>query len=384
VRARVLAVACLACACATFALARQQAAATLTLVSPAAESYVSGSITLEARIDPESAAVQSVTFFGDGRSVCVLRQAPWQCTWDSGVGVREHVVRVAALLADGTRLVKSIRTRGTSFVESVDVDAVQVTVTVTDRHGKVVRGLPRSAFSVKEDGRAQQITAFASEHIALEIVVALDVSQSMTSSIPVLKTASRGFLSALRPADQVTLLAFNDNIFTLARRSTNPAQRLKAVDRLAPWGGTALYDAILTGLNVVGRQPGRRSIVVFTDGEDQSSIATLDRVRTRMETSDATVYTIGLGRGIREDTLKNVLQRLATMSGGRSFVTEKIDRLQRAFDEIIDELSGQYLLAYVPSNDRRDGTWRRIQVEVSNGQYQVRAREGYRAPGKRR
>jgi Ca-activated chloride channel family protein len=381
---RLLAAACLACACATAALARQQPAATLTIVSPADQSYVSGSVTLEARIDPASAAVQSVTIFADGRSVCVLRQPPWQCTWDAGVGVREHVVRVAALLGDGTRLVKTIRTRGTRFVESVDVDAVQVTVTVTDRRGKVVRGLPRTAFTVTEDGRPQKITAFASERIALEIVVALDVSQSMSPAIPVLKSASRGFLSALRPADQVTLLAFNDNIFTLARRSTNAAQRLKAVDRLAPWGGTALYDAILTALNVVGRQPGRRSIVVFTDGEDQSSIATMDRVRTRMETSDATVYTIGLGRGIREDTLKNVLQRLATMSGGRSFVTEKIDRLQRAFDEIIDELSAQYLLAYVPSNDRRDGTWRRIQVKVSDGEYQVRAREGYRAPGRRR
>jgi Ca-activated chloride channel family protein len=381
---RIAILACLVCACTAMARARQPAPATISVVSPAAGSYVSGSVTLEARVDPPSTPVQSVTFFGDGRSVCVLRQAPWQCTWDAGAGVREHVVRVAALLADGTRLVKSVRTRGTSFVESVDVDAVQVTVTVTDKHGKVVRGLPRSAFRMKEDGRPQQITAFAGEHIALEIVVALDVSQSMTAAIPVLKTASRGFLSALRPADQVTLLAFNDNIFTLARRSTNPAQRLKAVDRLAPWGGTALYDAILTALNVVGRQPGRRSIVVFTDGEDQSSIATLERVRTRMETSDATVYTIGLGRGIREETLRNVLQRLARMSGGRSFVTERIDRLQRAFDEIIDELSGQYLLAYVPSNDKRDGTWRRIQVEVSHGEYEVRAREGYRAPRPRR
>jgi Ca-activated chloride channel family protein len=379
-----MAAACLACACVTLALAGQEAAARLTVVSPAADSYISGPVALEARIDPASAAVHSVTFFGDGRSVCVLRQAPWQCTWDAGATIRQHVVRVTALLADGTRLVKNVRTRGTGYTESVDVDAVQVTVTVTDRRGKVVRGLPRSAFTLKEDGRPQRITAFANDRIPLEIVVALDVSQSMASSVPVLKTASRAFLSALRPADQVTLLAFNDNIFTLARRSTNPAQRVKAVDRLAPWGGTALYDAMLTALNVVGRQPGRRAIVVFTDGEDQSSIATLERVRARMETSDATVYTIGLGRGIRQETLKDVLQRLAAMSGGRSFVTEKIDRLQRAFDEIMDELSAQYLLAYIPSNDRRDGTWRRIGVEVSHGEYQVRAREGYRAAGRRR
>jgi Ca-activated chloride channel family protein len=231
---------------------------------------------------------------------------------------------------------------------------------------------------VSEDGAPQEVTAFLSEEIPLELVVALDVSQSMTPAIPVLKTSAKAFLGALRATDQVTVLAFNDNIFTLARRSTDAAARTRAVDRLAPWGGTALYDVVLTALNVVGRQPGRRALVVFSDGEDQSSVSTLQQVHDRLERSDAVVYTIGLGRGTREGALKAILEGLARSSGGRAFMTERVERLERAFSQILEELGHQYLVAYAPSNTKRDGTWRKIDVQVDGG-HTVRARQGYRA-----
>lgn len=363
-------------------IARAQAPVALTITSPAADAYVTGSLSLAARLDPAHAAVQSVTFFADGRTVCTIERPPYQCAWDAGRAIREHVIRVVATLADGTRVARSVRTKSAGYTERVDVEAVQVTVTVTDRNGKLVKALPRDAFRVREDGVPQAITAFSNENIPLELVVALDVSHSMTDAIPTLKAAARRFLGALRPADQVTLLSFNDNIFTLARRSTNPAQRLRAVDRLAPWGGTALYDVILTALDIVGREPGRRALVLFTDGEDQSSVATIPRVRRRMETSDATVYTIGLGRGARETALKDILEQVASMSGGRAFVTERIETLHGAFSAIVEELSNQYLLAYVSSNQKRDGTWRKIDVELPGRGYTVRARRGYRAPAK--
>ncbi len=359
-------------------------AAAVAFVSPASDAYVNGPTTLRVRIDPANTAVQDVSLFADGQVVCTLQRPPYECSWDAGAALREHVLRATATLPDGTRLVTNLRTRGAGYVEQVDVDAVQVTVTVTDADGKLVRRLPRDAFRVREDGAPQAVTAFANDNIPLEIVVALDVSYSMTDAMPSLKAAARTFLGALRPADQVTLLAFNDNIFTLARQSTDMGQRVRAVERLAPWGGTALYDVILTSMNLLGRQAGRRSLVVFTDGEDQSSVATLKRVETRMETSDATIYAIGLGRGVRETGLRAILERLAAVSGGRAFLTERIDRLQQDFGAIVEELSSQYLLAYVPTNAVRDGAWRRIDVDVAGGKYRVRARQGYRAAVPRR
>src|SRR5690606_13722676 len=212
---------------------------------------------------------------------------------------------------NGERLVATTRTRSAGYTESVEVEVVQVTATVTDTQGRFVKGLTRDRFRVREDGVVQRLTAFAGENAPLELVVAIDVSQSMTAAMPTLKAAVRAFLQALRPTDQVSLLAFNDIIFTLARRSVDPAARVKAVDRLAPWGGTALYDAILHGLNMVGRQPGRRALVVFSDGEDQNSVATLARVRSRLEQSDATIYTIGLGRSVRDRALAEILAQMS-------------------------------------------------------------------------
>jgi Ca-activated chloride channel homolog len=338
-------------------------------------------LTLEARV-AAGTDVRQATFFADGRSVCTLAAPPLTCAWDAGAGIRDHVIRVVVTLSDGRRLVATARTRNAGYAESVEVEVVQVTTTVLDGAGRFVKGLARDQFHVREDGVPQRLTAFSGENTPLELVVAVDVSDSMRGAMPTLKAAARAFLSALRPSDQVTLVAFNDNIFTLARRSTDPATRLKAVDHLQPWGGTALYDAILTSLNAVGRQPGRRALVVFTDGEDQNSASSMKRVEARLETSDATIYTIGLGRSVRDHTLAAILDHMADISGGRAFLIDNASELDRVFGSIVEELSNQYLLSYASSNDKRDGTWRTIQVDVTGKQYRVRHRKGYRAAGK--
>jgi Ca-activated chloride channel family protein len=365
------------------ATAGSQPAAAVTIVTPSEGSYVSGPLTLEARLAP-GADVRQVTFFADGRSICTLAGPPFVCPWDAGAGIREHVIRVVATLASGQRSVATVRTKNTGYSENVDVEVVQVTTTVIDGNGRFVKGLTRDQFRVQEDGVAQRLTAFSGENTPLELVVAVDVSDSMRAAMPTLRAAVRAFLSALRPSDQVSLVAFNDNIFTLARRSTDPATRLKAVERLQPWGGTALYDAILTSLNAVGKQPGRRALVVFTDGEDQNSAASMKRVENRLETSDATIYTIGLGRSVRDHTLAGILDHMAELSGGRAFLIDDASELDRVFGNIVEELSNQYLLSYASSNEKRDGSWRRIQVDVTNKAYRVRHRQGYRAPGGRK
>src|SRR5262249_8185666 len=162
------------------------------------------------------------------------------------------------------RVIQTVRTKGLGYTETVDVDVVQVTVTVTDGHGHFVKALPRSLFHVSEDGRPQSITHFASEDIPLELVVAVDISGSMTPAMPRLKKAVKEFLLAVPPQDQVTLLGFNDNIITLTRKTTDPGERVKAIDRLAAWGSTALYDVILQANEMLGRKTGRKAIVVFT------------------------------------------------------------------------------------------------------------------------
>ena len=213
---------------------------------------------------------------------------------------------------------------------------------MTDDDGRFITGLKPSDFKVYDNDRLQKITSFESENISLELVAALDVSSSMRAALPYVKTAAKRFLEGLRAGDQVTVLGFNDNVFTLAPRSKDQAARVKAIDLMRAWGGTALYDVILKGLSLLGRHPGRRSMLLFSDGDDQSSHATLEAAIARAEGNDATIYVIGQGRAVRAHDLQEILKRFAKISGGRAFFTEDTSRLDKFFQEILEDLSNQY------------------------------------------
>ena len=300
----------------------------LRIISPEPDFYVSGTTLLKAEIVPRMLAtrVAQLLFFADGKQVCnVLDPIAAECTWDAGDEIRPHVFRVVANLIGGGRLVASSRTKGLEQVEKVNVEVVQVTAVVTD-HSRFVSGLPPTAFRLTEDGKPQVIGHFSAEGSPLEIVVAIDVSESMTLAMPQLKNAVKKFLGALGPKDQVTLVAFNDHMFTLTRRETSVAQRTRAVDRLAPWGGTALYDVMIRGVQQLSRAAGRRVLVVFSDGDDRSSHATINAVEKAVRANDATLFMVALGRGVKEAQLKSGIERLVNLSGGRALFVEQIGR----------------------------------------------------------
>ncbi|MFM8535841.1 MAG: VWA domain-containing protein [Acidimicrobiia bacterium] len=363
--------------------AQQPAELAIRMVYPEPDTYVSGVTRLKAEILPNMLAtrVGQILFFADGKQVCnVLDSVNAECEWDAGAEVRPHVFRVVANLIGGGRLITSSRTKGLDQVEKVSVDVVQVTAVVTN-HGRFVSGLQQSQFKLLEDGVAQTIGHFSSEGSALEIVVAIDVSESMTLAMPQLKNSVKKFLGALSAKDQVTITAFNDNMFTLTRRETNALQRARAVDRLSAWGGTALYDVIIRGVQQLSRQAGRRVLVVFSDGDDRTSHATINAVEQAVRSNDATLFMVALGRGVKEAALKSGIEKLVDLSGGRSLFVERSDQLDGPFAEILEELSNQYILGYESKNTARNGAWREVKLEIPGTGYEVRARQGYRAPG---
>jgi VWFA-related protein len=345
--------------------------------SPTVDTFASGATPLRVSLDP-SVAVRNVTFFVDGRQFCSLNEPPFECDWDAGSTISAHLIRLVVTPVAGDRIIKTMRTKGLGYADRVNVEAIQVTVTVADDKGRFIGGIPRAAFRVSEDGKPEPITYFASEDVPLELIVAVDISGSMAPSMPKLKKAVKDFLVAVPPKDQVTLLGFNDSVFALTRKTTDPGERVRSVDRLAPWGATALYDVIARAVDMLGRQIGRKALVVFSDGEDQGSHVSLEDVERKLQASDVTLYMIAQGRGISQDYLRKTMQRLTVPTGGRLFTTDNVDQLHGAFEELLDELSHQYLLGYQPSNPVRDDTWREIKVQVE-GHANVRARQGYRA-----
>jgi Ca-activated chloride channel homolog len=352
----------------------------LIIEEPAPGQFMSGPSLLRGRVEPAGLPVRRVTFSVDGAVVCALDAPPWECGWDAGTDAAARNVRAVAVLADGARLVDTVRTQDATFAPSSDVAVVQVAATVSDGDGKLVKGLTRDAFRVYEDGQPQELTHFIGEDAERELVVAVDMSGSMAPAMAVCRDAVKRFLASLRPIDHVTLLAFNDGVFTVARREAAPEARVRAVDRLRSWGSTAFYDAVLKGLTLLERNRGRRALVVFTDGEDMVSHASAADVQARIEVSATPVYIVAQGRGMREPALKRVLDRVAGVSGGRAFYSDRIEQLEGLFAEIREDIASQYLLAYAPAETGQDGRWREIRVEVSGkSKYTVRARQGYRA-----
>lgn len=379
----------LVAACSTSIAASAQNAGTvndlaITITSPEADTYVVGTVQLKAVVTPgwHVKDIAKVTFSVGNRLVCtIMEPTRLECPWDAGTQIKEQVIRAVVELHGGARAVTSMRTKGLELAEAVRVEVTQVTAVVHER-GRFIKDLPGSAFRLLEDNVVQKITHFSSEGSPLELVIAVDVSESMTQAMPQLKNSVKRFLGALGPNDQVTLTAFNDNMFTLTRPDTTAAQRVRAVDRLKPWGGTALYDVIVKGLQQLSKQPGRRVLVVFSDGDDRTSHSTLQSVEQAVRSSDATLFMVALGSGVRDAKIKSSIDRLVDMSGGRAIFVERSDQLDGPFAEIVEELSNQYLIGYESTNAKRDGAWREIKIELPDHRYSVRARQGYNAPKK--
>ena len=368
-----------ALAAATIGVTGQQGA-NFQITSPGKETVVTGPTRLEATIEPTSAmaSIKQVTFTVNGKLACTVDKPPFACVWDPGEVVRAQHVRAVADLSDGRRLIDNVHTKDLGYTEQVRTDAVLVQAVVT-HGGQFVRGLKQQDFEVVEDGVPQKIASMVSEDAPLDLVLAIDVSGSMEHALEDVKAAVKQLLSKLRPGDAATIIGFNDNAFIAAEREKDQQARERAVDLLTAWGGTALYDATVRAIDLVSRDTGRKGIVIFSDGDDRNSITTRDAATARVQASNAMLYTVGFGGGATVPALKTRLEQYAHATGGRAFFPQRTQDLNSVFDEIVDELSNQYVLSYSSTNLKQDNSWRNIKVRVKGGKYDVRARDGYRA-----
>jgi len=357
----------------------------LRITSPLPDAIVSGTTRIAIAIEPaaEAAAVEKVTFFADGRVACTVEKPPFTCHWEAGDIVRGHHFRVVANMPGGRRLVDNVRTKELGYTEKVRTEAVLVPLVVR-QDGQFVRGLKQADFEVFEDGVRQPIASLISEDAPLELVLAIDISGSMESALAEVKPAVKQLLGKLRAGDSATLVGFNDTTFVVAERERDWRAREQAVELLTSWGGTALYDATIKTLDLVSRETGRKGIVIFSDGDDRNSLTRRETAMSRVQASDAMLYTVGFGAGATVPQLRSSLESYAKSTGGRPFFPKHVQELDGIFGEIVTELSNQYVLSYSSTNQKRDGKWREIKVRVKKGNYDVRARQGYLADGPQR
>lgn len=256
------------------------------------------------------------------------------------------------------------------------VDLVEVYATVTDASGGPVSGLRAQDFEILENGRPQSVSVFAAGEFPLTVALGVDRSWSMAGEpLRLAKQASRAFLQALRPSDRSFVLSIGGDIDEISPVGADRAAQARAIGALDPWGTTALYDASIAALDRLEEESGRRAFVVFSDGTDRYSRATVGQVLARARRSRALIYPIAIGR-----TRPAWLAELAGVTGGRSFHLREARGLEASLTAIAEELRHQYLLGYVPDDAAsRPGAWRAIRVSVRGGRpdLRVRARDGY-------
>jgi VWFA-related protein len=269
------------------------------------------------------------------------------------------------------------------------VDEVHVLFIATDRHGKFVRNLNESDFSILDDHKpVQSILNFNREtDLPIELGLLMDVSGSVEGRFGFEKEAATGFLQhIIRPGfDRAFVEGFNQQSH-LTQDFTDKLPLLAAgVQRLSNGGGTALYDAVYKAckeklLHEHSAHPIRKAIVVLSDGEDNQSEYTRAQAIEMAQRAEVLIYAISTddsGLILRGD---RVLEDLASATGGRAFFPYKMKDITRSFAAIEDELRSQYAVSYKPSDFDADGRYRSIEITALKKDLQVRARRGYFAP----
>ena len=278
------------------------------------------------------------------------------------------------------------------FTLEVDVDVVSVTAVVFDKAGRPVRGLGTKDVELFENGVKQEVSYFReasslgdpSERVPLSVVLVLDTSGSMTENMRFLQEAVLNFVYKLEEVDTSLVVSFNESVKGSAEFTGDTDRLERFVEGLQAWGGTSLYDAIHYSLGRIKDAPGRKALIVFSDGADTTSQLQDRDVVDYARAVEATVYSIGFkGSGFMASSPRGFLRKIASETGGQFFAPDKVSELIKVFNEISNELKNHYLLAYTPTREP-DGSWREIVLKVNRADAQVRVRKGYFAVERRR
>lgn len=278
------------------------------------------------------------------------------------------------------------------FTLEVDVNVVSVTAVVFDKGGRFIRGLGPADVRLLEDGVPQEVSYFreaseqGDERIPLSVVLVLDNSGSMTENLRFLQEAVLNFVYKLEQVDQAMVASFNESVKGSAEFTGDVDRLERFVQGMQAWGGTSLYDAIMYSLGRIKDQPGRKAVIVFSDGDDTTSSTPQRDVIDYARSVEATVYSIGFRGlpGLFGGGSRGFMKKIADETGGAYFFPDKVGDLIRIFQAISEELKNHYLLSYVPQRDP-DGSWRAISLKVPDRpDAQVRVRKGYFAVKRRR
>ena len=360
-----------------------EAAATLKITSPIGRTGLSGTIRIVVRLEGDQPVEPPrVEFYIDKLHLADdVDGAPYEALWNDENPFERREISVRAELPGGVVLTDSVTLDALSVTEAVEVTSVVIEASVVDAKGRFVRNLSESDFQLFENGVSQQIDVVSQRRDPALFVLLVDSSQSMAMRYDAVREAARRFLEPLHPEDVVVVAPFSREVTGFTGPTRDHATIIDAIGAIRPSGGTAILDALRGVLSELGTQYKRRAVVLITDGYDEHSTSEFEQAVQEAQNASVTVYVVGVG-GVAGISLKGekLLSTLADQTGGRAWFPRDNRQLAAAYTATAEDVQHRYLLTYTPANQRRDGTWRAIDVKTSDPALRVRARDGYTAP----
>ncbi len=319
----------------------------------------------------------------------------------------------------------------------LETDFVSIDVKVMDQAGKRgIGGLKAADFVVYENGQRQKISSFSEETVPFNLVLLLDTSGSTRDDVSMMQRAALRFLDELRPQDRIAVIQFNKQVELLEDLTSDRSKIEQALGKLKAGSGTSFYDALLLTIDEVFKEtPGRKAVVALTDGVDSFGFTTFEQIIEKLENDRTGVYILeldteeftaaGMMRDCQEpshfefsakqmkkylkeyvkdataidarnhclmtrmermqinrrlyESARREVREMAQKTGGRVLPVKSLQELEPAYSQIAAEIRTQYSIAYYPTNEKRDGKWRSLRVEVKRPGLSAQTRPGYRS-----
>jgi VWFA-related protein len=356
---------------------------TLRITSPLGRTGLPGTIRIVARLEGEQPEVPPlVSFYIDKLHLADdVDGPPYEALWSDDNPFEPREIGVRAELASGDVLTDVLSLNALVVTEAVEVTSIAIEASVVDAKGRFISNLEASDFMLLENAERQELDQVTQSRQPALFALLVDSSQSMALRYSAVRAAASQLLEPLHPDDQVIVAPFSREITTVTGPTNDAATVLEAIGAIAPTGGTAILDALQQMVSGMPTDYERRAVILITDGYDEHSTAEFDATIDVLREHDVTLYVIGLG-GVAGISLKGetLLTQLSELTGGRAWFPRDRRRLAEAYSIAAEDVQQRYLLTYTPTNQRRDGTVRRISVKTNDPELVVRARESYTAP----
>jgi VWFA-related protein len=325
-------------------------------------------------------AKQVELFLNDKKLKAWANDGPYETTIPMAEYSRGDYLRATAIGDDGKeandlRMIKG----GSTAMESVRVDVVQLHISAVDKSNRFVSNLDQGDFKVQEDGRPQEITGFElAENLPLTIGLVVDGSGSMEKAMPFVHEASAAlFRGLIRQKDRGFVIEFREQPRLIQNLTGDSAELQRAAREPSARGATALFDSVVLGLYQFRALQGRKALVVVTDGADNRSHVDYETLLRYARTAGAPIYFIAVNISIVDFGIRSQINEIARESGGEVFHISNPDKVDQVVERIEEELRSQYIVAFRTDSQKPDGEYRTVAVAVDKPGVTARTIKGY-------